>query len=49
MTVKPQLACWPSLEVAVTDTDVVPTGNRLPYAGVPTTVMGATPPDVVTV
>ena len=47
MTEKPQLAVWPSLEFAVTDTGVVPTGNELPEAGEPVTVTGATPPDVV--
>ena len=42
------MAVWPSLDLAVTVTAVVPTGKRLPDAGVPVTVIGATPPDVVT-
>ena len=37
----------PSLDRAFTFTLVVPTGNRLPDAGVPDTVTGATPPSVV--
>ena len=49
VTEKPQLASCPSLECAVTATDVVPTGKVLPEAGVPLHVTGATPPDVVTV
>ena len=36
----------PSLDRAFTFTLVVPTGNRLPDAGVPDTVTGATPPSV---
>jgi hypothetical protein len=37
------------LDRAVTGTVVVPTGNRAPDAGLPLTVTGATPPDVVAV
>jgi hypothetical protein len=47
VTVKLQLAVWPSLDRAVTATDVAPTGNALPDAGFPVTVTGATPPAVV--
>ena len=42
------LAVCPSLDLALTCTDVVPTGKGLPDAGDPLTVIGATPPDVAT-
>ena len=47
VTENPQLAVWLSLDLAVTVTAVVPTGKELPEAGVPVTVTGATPPEVV--
>jgi hypothetical protein len=47
VTVKLQLAVCPSAERAVTETDVAPTGNRLPDEGLLLTTTGATPPDVV--
>ena len=40
---------WPSLDCALTLTDVVPTGNALPEAGFPVIEIGATPPSVVAV
>jgi hypothetical protein len=48
VTVKLQVAVCPSLERAVTETVVVPTAKLLPDAGVPVTVTGAKPPEVVT-
>src|SRR5204863_6020839 len=47
VTSKVQLAVCPSLDCALTATDVVPTGKLLPEGGLPVTVTGATPPDVV--
>ena len=49
VTENPQLAVCPSVDFALTCTGVVPTGKLLPDGGVPVTVIGATPPDVVTV
>jgi len=48
VTAKPQVACCPSLDCALTCTGVVPTGKLLPDAGEPVTVTGWMPPDVVT-
>ena len=50
VTEKVQFAFSPLLvDVAVTDTLVVPIGKLLPDAGEPVTVMGGTPPDGVAV
>jgi hypothetical protein len=47
VTVKLHQELCPSLDRAFTCTLVVPTGNRLPDAGVPDTVIGAMPPSAV--
>jgi hypothetical protein len=47
VTENPQVAVCPSLDRAVITTGVVPTGKLLPEAGVPLTVTGGLPPDVL--
>src|SRR6185369_9056514 len=44
VTENPQVAVWPSLDRAVTVTEVVPSGNEVPEAGFPVTETVPTPP-----